>query len=233
MAPVNSILTLSEIMMNGAMAADLSKKDHDYYLQVIWSSGKMIQYNVQSQLSQNLALTGSFGKHWQVEVQAGDLKKCVDDVLHPFSIDISYKKIQVNIIVSSGFPEKMKLNAKIFQEILFNIISNAVKFSKEDGSIQITLKPNAARTRLQTEVTDKGCGIPKDKIEALFKIFHNVRLKQDMGGEDGQDQLWLGLTNAKILSEALKGDITLSSKVGRGTTVKFNIEMAEVASQNE
>ena len=48
MAPVNSILTLSEIMMNEAMAADMSKKDHDYYLQVIWSSGKMIQYNVQS-----------------------------------------------------------------------------------------------------------------------------------------------------------------------------------------
>ena len=125
----------------------------------------------------------------------------------------------------------MKLNAKIFQEILFNIISNAVKFSRDDGSIQITLKPNAARTRLQTEVTDKGCGIPKDKIEALFNIFHNVRWKQDMR-EEGQDQVWLGLTNAKILSEALKGDLTLSSKVGRGTTVKFNIEMVEVASES-
>lgn len=51
MAPVNAILNLSEILMNTAVASHLSKEDRDFYLQVIWSSGKMIQYNVQSQLS--------------------------------------------------------------------------------------------------------------------------------------------------------------------------------------
>lgn len=55
------------------------------------------------------------------------------------------------------------------------MISNSVKYNKEGGSIDISMKANAARTHLHTEVRDTGCGISKEKIEALFKIFHNIR----------------------------------------------------------
>ncbi len=103
------------------------------------------------------------------------------------------------------------------KQVLINLFSNAIKFNRVNGSVNIKLY-KIEKNKVRIEVKDTGPGIPKDKLEAVFKPFD--RLDADNRGIGGTG---IGLTFSKRLVEMMDGVIGVNSVVGKGTC--FYIEL--------
>jgi signal transduction histidine kinase/YesN/AraC family two-component response regulator len=105
-------------------------------------------------------------------------------------------------------------------EVLFNIINNAIKFSRKHDTVTIHL--SESHERVTVAVSDTGVGISKQKLEQIFKYRHNVS-SPGTGGEVGSG---LGLVLCKEIIEALNGTIRLESSVNIGST--FYVHLPEI-----
>ncbi len=98
------------------------------------------------------------------------------------------------------------------QQIVLNLLSNAVKFTEIGGAI--TLRGVADGDRARVEVSDTGCGIPPDKLERIFDPF--VRL--DSRFTRTTEGTGLGLAISRELARRMRGEVTVESRVGVGST---------------
>ena len=110
-------------------------------------------------------------------------------------------------------PEKM-------QQIVLNLLSNAVKFTPKDGSIAVSATPRG--NCIEIMVKDTGIGIPEEKIDKVFDPFVQAgrQLNQPAQG------VGLGLAISRDLARAMKGEITLESTVGKGSTFTLSLPRA-------
>ena len=102
-------------------------------------------------------------------------------------------------------------------QVLYNVISNAIKYSPEGG--QITFRLKEMEEFIEVSIQDQGVGIPKDKLEKIFDRFYRVdkARARNLGGTG------LGLAIAKEMVEAHEGKIWATSREGKGTTIFFTL----------
>lgn len=102
-------------------------------------------------------------------------------------------------------------------QVLYNIISNAIKYSPEGGQITFRVKEEAER--IVISISDQGVGIPKNTIDKIFERFYRVdkARTRNLGGTG------LGLAIAKEMVVAHDGEIWAESKEGKGTTIFFTL----------
>ena len=120
-----------------------------------------------------------------------------------------------NIILNLSFPDDIVVSGdkEHFNRIFSNILSNAYKYTPENGKISIILKQSLGKVTIIVE--DTGIGIPKEDIKLVFERFYRSDLSRDRGtGGTG-----IGLTIAKSLVEANHGTISIESEEGKGTKV--------------
>jgi signal transduction histidine kinase len=105
------------------------------------------------------------------------------------------------------------------QQIVLNLLVNAIKFTAEGGSISLTsaLEPDA----VAISVSDTGRGIPPDKLDAVFQPFVQIRPKGAIANGTG-----LGLSISQRLANAMGGSISATSEVGRGSTFTLRLQRA-------
>lgn len=108
------------------------------------------------------------------------------------------------------------------EEILANLIDNAVKYSPEGGTI--TLSAQESNGRLIISVSDPGVGIPAKELDKIFDKFHRV----DRGDARTTYGHGLGLYISKRFIEAHGGDIWVESKLGKGSTFSFTLPLADL-----
>ena len=96
-------------------------------------------------------------------------------------------------------------------QILINLVSNAVKFTKAGGEITIECEPDGDSVRFQ--VTDTGEGIPAEKLGSIFEPFVQVKT----GFTREHDGVGLGLAISRDLARMMHGDLTVTSKIGQGS----------------
>ena len=129
----------------------------------------------------------------------------------------SYLARQKGIKIINNVPKdlKIKVDPEKFQQILVNLISNATKFTEKGGKITINCKSKKGNYEISVE--DTGSGIPKKELEKIFDKFYQVEhyMTRKEGGSG------LGLAIVYELIKLHKGDIKVTSKVGKGT--KFTI----------
>jgi signal transduction histidine kinase len=101
--------------------------------------------------------------------------------------------------------------ARILQ-VLCNLLSNALKFTRADGKVVVRLEQKG--DSLQFAVTDTGAGIPADLLEAVFTRFHQVT---------PNDRLGLGLYISKCIVQGHGGHIWAESRVGEGSRFVFTL----------
>ncbi len=109
---------------------------------------------------------------------------------------------------------------KLTQQIISNLLSNALKYSDQGNQVRIDLFIN--ETTLDIKVMDQGIGIPEEDQKYLFEAFHrssNVDNKKGSG---------LGLVIVKKCVDTMKGKIKVDSKVGRGTTIRVELPYRKV-----
>jgi signal transduction histidine kinase len=145
--------------------------------------------------------------------------------------------IVLRLTVARGLPE-IETDARKFQQVLFNFLSNAVKFTPPGGEVEVTaaLGPTAKADggqRVRVSVRDTGPGIPPERRMEVFEKFQQL----DTGVAREHEGTGLGLAIAWELTRLIGGEIELESELGRGSTfslvvpVRLEAAGAEPASE--
>ncbi len=116
-----------------------------------------------------------------------------------------------------GEPKKVQLDAKLIHQMISNLLTNAVKYSPEGGTV--TLELTYDLSKLIIKVKDQGIGIPETDQARLFEVFHRA---QNVGNISGTG---LGLPIVKRAVEAHGGEIDVESALGMGTTFIIRIPL--------
>lgn len=129
------------------------------------------------------------------------------------------KQIDIALQVPEQLPE-ISLDASKIEQVMNNLISNAIKFSHPHTTISI----GAFNTgkEIMISVSDQGQGIPKNEIEKVFTPFSKLSVK----GTAGEKSTGLGLSIAKRIIIGHQGRIWLESTVGAGTTFYFTLPLS-------
>lgn len=164
------------------------------------------------------------------KVESGNMDIVIDD-FNPFEIKISImrnfeaiakkKGIAINVITASDVVPLLKTDKQKLDQILKNLISNAIKFT-DSGAIDINISTpkdlpigmeNNPSECILFSVKDQGIGIPQDKLEIVFEAFKQVdgSTKRKYGGTG------LGLSISKNFAKVLKGDLVVKSTEGAGS----------------
>ncbi|AXG70080.1 aerobic respiration control sensor protein ArcB [Kordia sp. SMS9] len=150
-----------------------------------------------------------------------NLKANIDNIIKSFDLLIKDRENELNIAYDTEIPELLVGDSLKISQILINLISNAIKFTK-NGTIRLSVEKVAETeqdVQLHFCVQDTGIGIPKEKQEKVFEMFSQ--------NHDEVNQVYqgsgLGLSIVKRLLKLYDSEIHLESKVNVGTTFTFNI----------
>ena len=126
-------------------------------------------------------------------------------------------KVKIKNIIFDTEEEELycDIDVEQLERIILNILSNAIKYNKVNGNIDVVVKDKNEEVHI--EVSDTGVGIPKDKVDIIFDRFErfdnkNAAIKEGSG---------IGLSIVKKLVDALGGKIEIKSEVDKGTTVRL------------
>lgn len=155
------------------------------------------------------------------------------EIVEIFKIDASKKNLDFNLSISSQVPQHLLGDPIRFRQILFNLVSNAIKFT-EKGNVSLSIGgvPSADGTRFNLigQVNDTGIGISPSLQKRLFiRAFcqGDESLHRQFGGSG------LGLFITKQLCEIMGGNVKVASEVGKGTAFEFTLNMASYALSND
>jgi PAS domain S-box-containing protein len=112
---------------------------------------------------------------------------------------------------------RIKADLDKAQQILINLLANALKFTPAGGTISVSVE--AAETRVAISVNDTGIGVPEDQLERIFEPF--AQAKRALVVSDAG--VGLGLAISRQLARAMDGELTVKSAVGEGSTFTLTI----------
>lgn len=145
--------------------------------------------------------------------------------------DISVSKVRllgdakhVQLLVESP-PQRgwVKADALRIEQVLDNLLSNALKFSSEGGIVKVQMKPDPKAGVLEVSVSDGGPGIAPEDLPHIFERFYQGRTKTKHSTAGSG----LGLALAKRVVEAHGGRIWIESELKKGTTVRFILRLTK------
>jgi signal transduction histidine kinase/CheY-like chemotaxis protein len=208
--PLNAILGFSELLIDAANGRfpDATKKR---FLEQIHSSGKHLLGLINDILDLSKIEAGQMELRLQT-VSVADLVSQVASSVEPLAAE---KHLHLEFEAEAA--GQILADAVKLKQMILNLVSNAIKFSPEGGTVAI----NAARIgdRLEISVSDTGIGIAKEDIKRIFKEFQQV----DSGANRKQQGTGLGLALTRNFAILHGGDVRVESVFGRGST--FTIDL--------
>lgn len=185
----------------------------------------MIRRNVEleSQLIDDLLdLTRISKDKLQLKFEPLDAHACIANVVEICASEATARKLRVNVELRAG-AHYISADAAKFQQIIWNLLKNAIKFTSEDGDITIS-SANPAPQTLSITVRDTGIGIESEIMERMFNPFEqgDRSFQRRFGG------LGLGLAISKSLAEA-HGATLVARSEGRGQGSTFTLTLSTVA----
>lgn len=139
-------------------------------------------------------------------------------IMNQFSHNAKKKNISLSLNISSDLPQCITIDLLKINQVLNNLISNAIKFTKENGEITFTVECKETN-HLSISVIDNGIGIAKEKLEVIFEPFsqEDNSTTREYGGTG------LGLTISSKLVELMGGELKLLSTKESGSNFHFKI----------
>ncbi|URD71144.1 response regulator [Leptospira borgpetersenii] len=217
--PLNSLLILSKDL------ADNKKKNLDEdqveSANIIYKSGHDLLVLINEVLDLSKIESGKMS----VNLEKVVLRTFVKDLISGFKLQATKKKLDLDLIYYEDLPEKIRTDPQRLDQILKNLISNALKFT-ERGGIQLEVKRQNS-DKILFSVIDSGIGIPEEKYSAIFEAFQQVdgSTSRKYGGTG------LGLSISRELAGLLGGEIYLKSKINKGST--FSLLLPIEGKKNE
>jgi len=219
--PLNAILGFAEIIRE--KPEKLSKERGRRYAENIIDGGKRLLNMINDLL--DLAKTEA-GK-MELRIEKISVPKLCRAVVRSFSALTKKKRIKVKLLMENNIPE-LSTDAGKVQQILYNFLSNSVKFTAERGRIEIRANMLDDQT-VRIAVTDTGCGISGPDKEKIFEKFRQAdgSITRESTGSG------LGLAISKELASMLAGSIGMESEAGRSSTFWLDIPVALSKEENQ
>ena len=216
--PMNGVIGMTDL----ALGTELSGEQREY-LSLARSSAEALMRVI----NEILDFSKIEAKKLDLERIAFDLRDTVQQTLKPLAPHADAKGLELLASFEPDVPGAVFGDPGRLQQILTNLISNAVKFT-ERGEVLVTVRPGPARGVLEFSVRDTGIGIPEDKQQSIFEAFAQADASSTrrFGGTG------LGLTIASQLVSLMGGSMSLESERGKGSTFSFAVPL-EVAPQLE
>ena len=175
--------------------------------------------DIHSEATRLLALVGDIIRLNQVDggeipydgkIEIMSILNSVKTRLHPIA---QSKNISIGI---EGEEAHIMGNYQIFEELIYNLVDNGIKYGKEGGFVNVLMKKQEGS--LTVTVSDNGIGIPKGQQERVFERFYRVDKShsKSIGGTG------LGLSIVKHAVAYHRGTLKLESELGKGTSVELN-----------
>lgn len=182
------------------------------YVQTILNNGMRLNSIIDDLLNLRNLETG----HIELTMQEFSIAKAVNEALAELRLLIQDKKHIATVDIPEGLPDA-RTDRRKFDLILFNLISNAIKFTAPEGRILITGRRSGSY--FEISVIDNGVGIAPNDIDRIFTRFYQTEksLTREHGG------MGLGLSIAKGMVEFLGGEIWVESEPGKGSKFTFTI----------
>jgi len=212
--PMNAVIAFSDLLSD----TPLSTEQKEYVESIkVGSSGLLHIINGVLEISKIEA------GEVNIEYAPTSLSQLSDRLTKLFSASMNEKNINFSIEISDNCPERFITDVHRLQQILINLIGNALKFTSE-GYIKLNISAivssSSSNISLIFELSDTGIGIAQERQNLVFEQFIRCKNSEDnpLGGTG------LGLSISKKLSEALGGSLSLTSEVDVGScfTLKLN-----------
>ena len=216
--PLNSLLILSRMLADNK-EGNLTK-DQTESAMVIYNSGN----DLLSLINEILDLSKIEAGRMDVNIESVFIKDIAEHISVNFKHVLKEKGLSLKMNIGKNAPEFIKSDGKRIEQIIKNLMSNAIKFTRE-GSISVDFylpekKVNLFRSGLISEsslaitVTDTGIGIPLEKQRIIFEAFQQAdgSTSRQYGGTG------LGLSISRELAALLGGEIQVESQPGKGSS---------------
>ncbi len=212
--PMNAVIGLSQLLTT----TNLDERQRDY-LTKITASGRYLV----SIINDILDYSKIEGGHLRLESRDFLLDAVLENVANLTAMASSQKGLDVSFVVSPNVPAILRGDSTRLGQIIINIVNNAVKFTN-DGCILLSINHESisdGAIRLTCSIKDTGIGISESQQLQLFRSFSqaDTSTTRQYGGTG------LGLALSKRLCELMDGDITVTSKLGLGSTFTFRVDL--------
>lgn len=169
-----------------------------------------------------LSVTRFDGGQVAVQKTPTVLDELIDTVLVRFQK--RYPKVPVTTYLPDSFIV-IPMDSMLISQVLTNLLENAAVHA--EGMTQLTLRAFTLGSRAVFEVSDNGCGIPKERLRTLFTGV----LPADAAADSGKHGMGIGLSVCAAIVKAHGGEIQAESKVGEGTSIRFWLETESIETE--
>lgn len=211
--PMNGVLGMASLLSQ----TPLNPEQEDY-VNIINTSGDALLHVINDILDFSKIESGNL----ELEVHEFDLRNCIESVLDVFATKATDQGLDLVYQLDHLLPVMITGDSLRLRQILINFVSNAMKFThKGEVFVEVTLLVAAGdNLEIKFDVHDTGIGIPEDKLSRLFKAFSQVdsSTTRKYGGTG------LGLVISERLIKLMGGEVSVTSKVGAGTTFSFTVK---------
>jgi signal transduction histidine kinase len=154
------------------------------------------------------------------ELQTVDTLKFFSEIAEIFSANMYKKSINYNIFIDPVLPRKIELDTMKLKRVIMNLISNASKFTPENGSIEFSVRYKQKEKKLHIFIKDNGIGIAKEKQKEIFEAFKQAESNtKELYGGTG-----LGLSISAAYVKEMGGKLLIDSELDKGSVFYFDIE---------
>ena len=220
--PLNAIIGFSEIIQQ-KLFGPIGSERYESYVDDIATSGRHLLTIINDVLDLSRAETGKLTVH-EDDVDFCDL---IDQVMRMFQEEAA----KAGLRLSSALPENaivLRIDPRLMRQVLTNVISNALKFTQQGGSVHVTLE-NARDGKIRFIVEDSGIGIAAEDLPQVIEPF--VQVESAMAREHGG--AGLGLPLVKKIVELHHGELDISSKLGVGTRIVISLPPECVSGESD
>ena len=210
--PLTSIRGFVETLQNGAI--DNPPMAHKF-LGIIMMETERLTRLINDILSISKLESGED----EVSVERLRLDKMAYDVADMLSIHAGEKEVTINCHMNKE-PVNIMGNSDRVEQMLINLIENAIKYNKPGGSVTVQVFTNGVEANVA--ISDTGIGIPEEHLPRLFERFYRV----DKGRSRQMGGTGLGLAIVKHIVRSMNGEIEVHSKFGEGTEFLITLPLA-------
>lgn len=217
--PLNGIVGLSRILLDTDLTAEQEK-----YLKTIHVSAVTLG-NIFNDI---IDMDKMERRKVQLDNQPIDFTSFMADLENLSGLQAQQKGLRFVLEPTLPLPHKVITDGTRLRQILWNLISNAVKFTQQ-GQVTVRARYDQGNM-LHFEVEDSGIGIPQDEQDKIFAMYYQVK---DSNGGKPATGTGIGLAVSKRLAKNMGGDITVSSQAGKGSIFTLTVHAPAVAEEIE
>ena len=217
-SPLTSIKGYLEAMIDGTIPPEL----HEKYLQIVLNETDRLTKLTNSLLTLNNLNT----KGMLLDKTDFDINKVIRNTAASFEGTCRKKKLAIELILTGN---TMYVNADMgkIQQVLYNLLDNAIKFSHSDSVIRI--ETSEKKNKLLVSVKDSGIGIPKDDLKLIWERFY----KSDSSRGKDKKGTGLGLSIVKEIIASHGEHINVISTEGVGTEFIFSLPCSKIEEEED